>query len=278
VTNPVRDLYDQAFVLLALASATAVAAAPPLRRAALELVAWMDRAMTHEAGGYREAEPPLAGAPRRQNPHMHLLEAMLAAHEAFGDPVFLHHASALVGLFLDRMFDAVTGTLPEFFDEAWHPVPHPGGYLIEPGHHCEWVWLLDWHARLTGPNQATEVASAALMRFVDRFGHAPAGGMADIVTSQGEMVAGATRLWGQAERLKAELIRKDGTAARQLAAAGILAGFLHEDGGFHDRKDAAGRMIAAPAPASSLYHLTSAILTAERCVLTHATHARTSGA
>jgi mannose-6-phosphate isomerase len=140
------------------------------------------------------------------------------------------------------------------------------------------VWLLDWHARLTGPNQATEAASAALMRFVDRFGHAPAGGMADIVTSQGDIVEGATRLWGQAERLKAELIRKDGTAARQLAAAGILAGFLHEDGGFHDRKDAAGRMIAAPAPASSLYHLTSAILTAERCVLTHATHDRTSGA
>jgi mannose-6-phosphate isomerase len=259
-----RDFYDHAFVLLAFASAAAVLPAEPLRSKALALVDWLDRDLAHPAGGYRESLPDHPAGHRRQNPHMHFLEALLAAHEAFSDDIFLDRACAMISLFLACMFDAETGALPEFFDPAWQPIRQQGAYLIEPGHHCEWVWLLDWYARVAGQDPRLTEAAAALMHFVDRAGHAKAGGLADIVTSQGHLYEGSTRLWAQCERLKAEFIRPDASAARQHDAIATLADYLRPDGTWHERRDSAGRFIAAPSPATSLYHLTSAILAVAR--------------
>jgi len=269
IIDPTRDLYDQAFVLLALASAAQVLPPAALRTQALTHLAWLDDAMAHPAGGYHEALPVQPGVHRRQNPHMHLLEALLAAHEVFGDAVFLTRAGDLVALFLHRLFDPAIGALPEYFDAAWQPIRHQGAYLIEPGHHCEWVWLLDRYISSTGPDPRVTEASDALMRFVDVFGAAPAGGLAAGVTSTGQLHDASTRLWAQAERVKAELIRPGGAQARQRAAVATLSMFLRPDGTWHERRDAAGAFIPGPAPATSLYHLTSAILTAEHRVLTH---------
>jgi mannose-6-phosphate isomerase len=276
VIDDTRDFYDHAFVLLAFASAAAVLPAPPLRAKALALIDWLDTALAHPAGGYRESLPDHPAGHRRQNPHMHLLEALLAAHEAFGDEIFLNRARTVISLFLDRMFDAEAGALPEFFGPGWYPIRQQGAYLVEPGHHCEWVWLLDWYARIAGEDPRLTEAAAALMRFVDRSGHAQASGLADIVTCHGHIHEGSSRLWAQCERLKAEFIRPDATAQRQRDAAEILAGFLRPDGTWHERRNAAGQFIAAPSPATSLYHLTSAILTAERHVLTQPARPHTS--
>src|SRR2546430_13023820 len=43
--------------------------------------------------------------PRRQNPHMHLLEALLALHVATGEKNWLRRAGALVDLFKRRFAD-----------------------------------------------------------------------------------------------------------------------------------------------------------------------------
>ena len=135
-----RDLYDHAFVLLALASAAKLVGVEAVRPQALALLSWLDARFTHPAGGYLESLPP--ALPRRQNPHMHLLEALLAAAAAFGDEVFAARAQSLVDLFADRLFDTRSGALPEFFDDALDPVRDASVFLVEPGHHCEWVWLL----------------------------------------------------------------------------------------------------------------------------------------
>jgi mannose-6-phosphate isomerase len=275
VIDDTRDFYDHAFVLLAFASAASVLPAAPLRIKALAVLDFLDRAMAHQAGGYRESLPDHPGGHRRQNPHMHLLEALLAAHEAFGDPVFLIRASEMIDLFLTRMLDSHLGALPEFYDADWRPIRRDGAYLVEPGHHCEWVWLLDWYARVTCPDMRLTEAAAALMRFVDRAGHAPHGGLVGVVTSHEQIHEGGTRLWAQCERLKAEFIRPDGTLQGQHDAASVLAGFLQPDGTWHERRDASGQFIEAPAPATSLYHLTSAILVADR-VLTHPAMPHTS--
>src|SRR5690606_23504052 len=95
------DHYDQAFVLLALSAATAVLPAPVLLPLAMALDDFCEAAMTHPAGGYVESLPP--ALPRRQNPHMHLLEARLAAAEAFAEPRFLHRAGPLVALFQQHL-------------------------------------------------------------------------------------------------------------------------------------------------------------------------------
>ena len=57
--------------------------------------------------------------PRRQNPHMHLLEALLALHVATGEKNWLRRAGALVDLFKRRFVDPQTGALIEFFGEDW---------------------------------------------------------------------------------------------------------------------------------------------------------------
>jgi mannose/cellobiose epimerase-like protein (N-acyl-D-glucosamine 2-epimerase family) len=130
-----RDLYDHAFVLLALASAMRVVPSPILREEARALDAYLHDFFPHPEGGYGESLP--ASRPRRHNPHMHLLEACLAAAEVFGDDPFLDRADGLVDLFLTRMFRPAEGALPEFFDEALAPHREAGLFVVEPGHHCE---------------------------------------------------------------------------------------------------------------------------------------------
>ncbi len=251
-----RDLYDHAFVMLALAAARAHAAARDL----LQLI---DTLFAHPAGGYYESLPPTL--PRRQNPHMHLLEAMLAAHAAFGDAVFLERARALVALFTDRLFDHAAGALPEYFDEQLRPIGEPGIFVVEPGHHCEWVWLLDAIQKATTPQPALREIAGRLMTFVDRHGIDPVhGGVVDELGSDGSQLRASARLWPQTERLKAEFLRPDPSPEKQLDAINVLRGFLRDDGLWHERRAPDGTWRTDSAPASSLYHLTAAILTVER--------------
>ena len=255
------DLYDHAFVLLALAGAAAVLPAARLRERALALEAFIGDAFVHPLGGYLESLPP--ALPRRQNPHMHLLEALLAAHAAFGDPVFLARARVLAELFLARLYDPVTGALPEFFDDALQPLRSENGFSVEPGHHCEWVWLLHQYAAVTGPDANLARAAGGLMAFVDRHGLHPAtldviGG----VDSTGAAPVLGTRLWPQTEMLKAACVRTDDTEAGRNKAAARLAAWLLPDGLWHERRNAAGVPVPGPVPASSLYHLVGAIQTA----------------
>ena len=260
-----RDLYDHAFVLLALAGATSVFGADGLRPRALDLLGWLDAAFPHEAGGYLESLPP--GLPRRQNPHMHLLEALLAAYEAFGDPVFLSRADALLGLFAERLFDRESGALPEYFNDALQPERTAGVFAVEPGHHCEWVWLLHRAQALGSRQPGLPDIGARLMAFVDLYGTEPLhGALADLVGSNGIVQEAGARLWPQTERLKAEFLRADATVARQLHATQVLAAYLRPDGLWHERRLADGTLSNQPAPASSLYHLTGAIMTAEACL------------
>jgi mannose-6-phosphate isomerase len=254
-----RDLYDHAFVLLALSSATAVVGTDVLRPKALALVDWLERDFVHPLGGYVESLPP--ALPRRQNPHMHLLEALLAAYEAFGDVLFLDRAAALVSLFAERLFDEASGALPEFFDEALAPARNAGVFLVEPGHHCEWVWLLHQARSLGVAHPQLDELMARLMVFVDRFAIDPVhGGVVDELSSDGALRSGGARLWPQTERLRAEFLRADGTVARRLAAVRGLAAYLRADGLWHERRLADGALSDEAAPASSLYHLTGAIV------------------
>ena len=254
-----RDLYDHAFVLLALASAVPVVGEGAVRQRARGLLAWLDASFAHPLGGYQESLPP--ALPRRQNPHMHLLEALLAAYEAFGETVYRDRAASLVALFTGRLFDDASGALPEYFDDALAPERRGGVFLVEPGHHCEWVWLLH-HARRLGaaPPGSTEL-SARLMAFVDRFGLDPGtGAVLDELASDGSVLAAGARLWPQTERLRAEFLRPDASPTRQLAAVRALSAYLRPDGLWHERRLADGSWSMQAAPASSLYHLTGAIL------------------
>jgi mannose/cellobiose epimerase-like protein (N-acyl-D-glucosamine 2-epimerase family) len=260
-----RDLYDHAFVLLAFAAAAPVVGLESLRPDAKAAVDYICGNFAHAAGGYEESIPP--AMPRRQNPHMHLLEALLAAHDAFGDEVFFARAEELVLIFLSRFFQAREGALPEYFDAALTPQREAGRFLVEPGHHYEWIWLLDWYAQSAAAmGQPTEPelrhVSDALFEFADRFAvDSVTGLVVNSVWSDGELRDAGFRLWPQTERLKAEARRKNG-ASDHLARALVALGKHFEgvrSGLWIERLDAGGHAGGDPAPATSLYHLTAAL-------------------
>src|SRR5262245_22416399 len=140
-----RDAYDHAFVLFALAwycRATGDRNVIQLADATWEFM--QHRLADPQHGGFFEDfTPGIAGArlPRRQNPHMHLLEAVLALHAATQEKNWLRRAGALVDLFRRRFLDPDTGALIEFFGADWSVAPGDEGRLREPGHQFEWVWL-----------------------------------------------------------------------------------------------------------------------------------------
>jgi mannose/cellobiose epimerase-like protein (N-acyl-D-glucosamine 2-epimerase family) len=263
--DSMRDLYDHAFVLLAFAGAAAVVGADAVRRDAVALVEYVSTNFRHPEGGYEESLPP--ALPRRQNPHMHLFEALLAANEAFGDELFFVRARGLADVFQDRLFQPKEGALPEFFDSKLTPIREGGRFAVEPGHLYEWIWLLDWYARRAsslGERVRPDLAAAsdALLGFADGNARSPDCGLVvNLTWSDGAVQDGAFRLWPQTERLKAAARHRaraseDFAAARQALAkhmTGVRPGLWIE------RMDARGQNTGDPAPSTSLYHLTTAL-------------------
>jgi mannose/cellobiose epimerase-like protein (N-acyl-D-glucosamine 2-epimerase family) len=257
-----RDLYDHAFVLLAFAAAADVVGADHVRADAVALVEHIATQFVHPGGGYREGIP--AVEPRRQNPHMHLFEALLAASEAFGSKRFFDYASDLAALFATRFFQPKEGALPECFDEALAPLREGGRFAAEPGHHYEWTWLLHRHTAigavmgcLVDPD--LQPTADSLFEFAERHGVNPSSGLVvNGLWSDGQVSDGSFRLWPQTERLKAVARRR---RVRVTEALGALEQHLAgaRPGLWIERLDARGQPIAEPVPATSLYHLTAAL-------------------
>jgi mannose-6-phosphate isomerase len=260
-TDTSRDLYDHSFVLLALSSASGLVDHDVLYDQAVNLHDYMLDNFAHPNGGFVESLPP--ALPRRQNPHMHLLEACLSAVENFDDTSFMETADMLVSLFREKFLAGTNGVLPELYDDNWQPQKQlDGGFIFEPGHHCEWVWLLDWYQQHAGPSIDLQEISALLMHYADH--SASKFGLPNEVYNDGRLHDANLRLWPQTERLKAEMLRGDKTPATIQRGLAGLADWLLPNGLWHERRAADGTPILGAIPASSLYHITCAILTAEQ--------------
>ncbi len=278
-----KDAYAQAFTVFAAAWYHRATGDDGARVWAERTVAFLDARMAAPAdrgawGGYVEqlsaAGGPAIAPPRRQNPHMHLLEALLAWYETTGDAAWLERAHAVVGLFRRRFFDSRTGSIAELFTVDWSPAPGADGRLREPGHHFEWAWLLGQYHRLTGDAGALQEA-AALYRFGQAHGILRPVDAASVVIDQvdcdGEVVDGGRRLWPQAEALKAAVARwefeKDATALQEAKArlAAMFVTHVQPDGPlWREQLDADGGDASQFLPLSSLYHLHLAFAEAMR--------------
>lgn len=256
-----RDLYDLAFVVFALAhAATVLNDRPELISVATNLVDWLEANWTHPSGGYLEGDITPT-PPRRQNPHMHLFEALLALHAATGDVTFLARADRIATLFATRFFDPVAGGLPEYFDDAWRPAPGEEGKIVEPGHQFEWSWLLHRFAAAGGADH--RCIAERLRVHAEAYGVDPATGVTvDEVYLNGVTRSRTSRLWPNTERIKANVARyeqtRDPDAAAAIASAfDVLQTYLQAptSGVWRDRLLPDGTFIDEPAPASSFYHI-----------------------
>ena len=261
LADPTPDLYDNAFCLMALGCAARALGEPSLLDEADRTLDALDRLMAHPAGGFVEALPPTAV--RRQNPHMHLFEAMLALHEADAARRYLDRADALAKLLADRFIDRRSGALLEFFQDDWSPHRGAEGEVVEPGHLFEWCWLLGAYCRARGdalrPLQRRLYDVA--LRFLDARGTVPQS--ADI---RGRIVDASRRAWPQTEALKAHCAAHgrgdgDGLARAALTLDSLFADHLDAapQGGWLDHVAPDGAPRARDMPASTGYHVVLAL-------------------
>ncbi|MGB0570817.1 MAG: AGE family epimerase/isomerase [Alphaproteobacteria bacterium] len=266
------EAYEQAFALYAFAWYHRASGDPDALTWAERTLAFLDENLADPAhGGY--FENPAHDLPRRQNPHMHLLEALLALHGATADTAYLDRARVIIDLFRTRFLDPGTGTLGEFFAADWATAPGTAGQTVEPGHHFEWVWLLRRYAEASGADMRVEADALYAFAMAHGSDHVPgpAQGLAfdsvlrsgeDVRLGHGTSLDDNKRLWVQTEAIKAQLARlEDG---HDTNAAGHLELLLDRlfglylavgRGNWQDHLDTNGRGFAETVPASSFYHL-----------------------
>jgi mannose-1-phosphate guanylyltransferase/mannose-6-phosphate isomerase len=247
------DIYEQAFALLAMAALQAVdpSAGDLAGEAARTLAALQDRRVA--GGGFRESGPH----PYQANCHMHLFESALA-WEAAGGPVWTALSDELANLAMTRFIDPQSGALREFFDADWQALRGEGG-LVEPGHQFEWAWLLERWGLARGDAAARTAARRLFsngLKGVDPVREVAINALWDDFSVRD----GDARLWPQTEHLKAAVVLGD--EAQGLRAARGLAQYLEVParGAWRDKLRADGSFVEEPAPATSFYHLTVAIL------------------
>jgi len=254
-------LYDHAFILLALAAAHRLE--PAWQGEALGLLDRIESWARHPAGGFRES----GDLPFLANPHMHLLEAALAWIDAGGSPRWQELARELVTFATGRLIGG-RGCIHEVYDARWHPLTGGGRGELEPGHQFEWCWLLSrWSSWAGDPaaGAAARTLFAMGCRGLILDGHIVADRIGDDFAP-----SESARLWPQTERLKAALVMAaqspdPGGAASCLGHATAAAAAIRQycsvetRGLWHDTLLASGGFAGGPAPASTLYHLVSAI-------------------
>jgi mannose/cellobiose epimerase-like protein (N-acyl-D-glucosamine 2-epimerase family) len=255
-------LYEQAFVLLALAeSQTLLGRQPELLQAAQLLRAALYQRMKRAGAGFSSGVPE--ALPLQSNPHMHLFESALSWNRFDGDPAWQALADEIVGLALSRFIDPGTGALREHFDANWSPLAGTPGRIVEPGHQFEWAWLLLCWGRATEGD-----AYRAAQRLVQiGEAHGVRDGIAiNALLDDFSVHDGEARLWPQTERLKAAVRMAAMTGEPRFwsmaaqAAAGLRRYLDTEVRGlWHDRLTVDGRFLQQPAPASSFYHIVCAI-------------------
>lgn len=237
-------LYDQAFVLLALATAQ-TAGVGDHEAEALTLLDAVEATFRCGAGFCETGQRSF-----QSNAVMHLFEAALAWRSEGRSARWAALCEELAEFALDRLCDGDVGVVREFFSADWTPATGPEGQRVEPGHQFEWAWLLDRHGAPETKAVARRLYASGL-RGVD-----PARGVAvNAVDPAFGFIDANARLWPQTEFLRAAVSFGDDETV--LVAISAVARYLDNPapGLWRDELRADGEFAPGPAPASSLYHI-----------------------
>ncbi|MDN5005335.1 AGE family epimerase/isomerase [Bradyrhizobium sp. GCM10027634] len=259
-----RDAYDHAFILFALATVYALDQDAQIRAEIDALLAFLDGHLRSPHGGVHEGLP--VSLPRRQNPQMHLFEAMIACFDATHDLSFQNRAGEFFALFLANLYDKRKCALGEYFEEDWSKIEPVS---VEAGHQAEWVWLLKGFERITGC--PTGQRRAELLATALRYRDAATGCLVDEGDDAGNIRRATRRLWPQTEIAKAWIAQAESgeVGAAEEARAALVRLERHYlshpvRGGWYDQFDSDGKSLIDTIPASSFYHVLCAVTEAEQ--------------
>ena len=267
-SNPLdltEDAYDHAFILLALAQTqkAGIEVNPALlNRVSMMLETLRITGPDGRFNGY--AEDTVHTLPRRSNPHMHLLEAMMAYYEASGDESYLDRADEIVSLFKTRFYDSDSLLLGESFDQD---LQFTGGAVsaIEPGHQFEWAHLLHKFAALSDTVPAVQINS--LFAHAKAMGINPVSGFAyDEISSTGKPKHYTSRCWVQTELLSCLCVLSENGKGHlrfqaERHAQNMWDRYINPapKGMWFDVVDGRGNAVSKSVPASTFYHLINCI-------------------
>ncbi len=264
-------LYDQAFALLAFAAVHGLT--PHAGAEADRLHQALMRHLKRPGDGFDSGLPERL--PLLANPHMHLFEACLAWLDLGEAEPWQGLADEIGLLALMTLIDPDSGALLETFDANWTPEAGLAGRVVEPGHQFEWAWLLLRWGTTNAALRLIQIGEAAGTRD---------GVTVNALLNDLSVHDGAARLWPQTERLKASALAASLTGETRYwdataSAAATLLRYLDTPvrGLWHDRMDADGHFIDAPAPASSFYHIVAAIVALTEAVNGPIKNNRTGG-
>ena len=254
-------LYEQAFVLLALAGAHARTGDPALETQALTLLVRLTD-FAHPLGGYMDM--PGVEEPLFANPNMHLFESFQAWSATSDNPTWREQAAGQAELALGRLVDPENGALGERFGPDWSRPARRADRMVWPGHLYEWAWLLmDWQ----DADAATLASALQLTELAERTGVDRAGFAIFALDDNLRPTDRGARLWSQTERIRAcaraAALTGDGLLwEATVQACKALEAFLDAPtpGLWRDWRDQAGVFREEAAPASSFYHIAGAIV------------------
>ncbi len=217
--RPQKTTYAQSFALFALAELVRAGGIEDARELAVRTLDLLEtRAHDDEFGGYFELfAPDWSPAPRRDispidrrpprvklvNTHMHVMEAMAAAHRVGLDERATVRVVELVDIFTARAVRSRYGAgLTDAWQRDWRPERRDR--LVRYGHLPEAAWLLlDSAAAVGAPLEAPLRVATTMLDYVARFGTDPDGG----IWRQGPLGKPVTdrnyEWWAQAEALMA---------------------------------------------------------------------------
>ncbi|MCJ8308942.1 MAG: AGE family epimerase/isomerase [Rhizobiaceae bacterium] len=267
--DPSNKMYDQTFVILALA--TARHKIDFAQHRALEMLVKIEQKYRRLDGvGFVEN---CQQHPFQSNAHMHLFEAAIAWVEACREDgvngqIWEDLAAEIAELARTKFIDANGGFLREFFNAQWRPKEGPDGTIVEPGHQFEWAWLLARWAKLSGEVIYYQLAER-LFRCGAKGINQTHGAAVNTMDNHLNQVTGEARLWPQTEWLKAASILFESAQgfmrcyylAQIEAAYSALEKYLDTPvkGLWFDKLLSNGDFEKSVAPASSFYHIACAI-------------------
>jgi len=256
------DLYDFAFCLYGLAwylEASGRQIALEYANQTLDLVENLFRHGS-EAGFHNTFPPTL---PRQQNPHMHLLEAVLKLQTVIPARHHIRIARELTDLFVQRLYQPQSKALPEFFTDGLQPIAEACGAIrIEPGHHFEWAWILAQHQLVTGEDHSGLIRDLVLT--AEALGVCQTSGLTlNAVDHTGKQLDTQSRTWPNTERIKGwlGLYEVTGTSPWPQVESACSALFRFHlgpcvpEGLWVDAFTQDGRLQTATTPASTFYHI-----------------------
>lgn len=206
VADGTKLAYGQGFVLLAASSAK-LAGHPDADRLLADVAEVLDRHFWDEAAGLLRDEFARDWQPfsdyRGMNGNMHGVEALLAAHEATGEGLFLQRAGAILEFFLLRQAEAHGWRIPEHYDADWRVDPDYAGDPVfrppgtTPGHSLEFARLaLQWWDLAGRPDHPMPYVARRLVEVaLDRGWDARRGGLVYTLDLQTGAVDNPARYW-----------------------------------------------------------------------------------